>query len=70
MVRRLTVRKPGGVLPRGSRLPKDRGASAVEYALMVAFLVMVMIGSVYALGGTFNDKFTLVVNWLSGTGSP
>jgi pilus assembly protein Flp/PilA len=38
---------------------KDRGASAVEYGLMVAAIAAVIVGIVFGLGtlvsGTFND---------------
>ena len=74
MVPRSTVRKPGGVLPHGSRLRSrrtatsrcgDRGASAVEYALMLGFIVMVMIASFYAMGDAFNVKLAAIVDWLT-----
>lgn len=41
----------------GVRLKVDRGATAVEYALIVAFIVLLMIGGVVALGGSLNTFF-------------
>jgi Flp pilus assembly pilin Flp len=79
MVRGSTVGKPCGVSTRGERVrakrdsaarARDRGASAVEYALMVAFVVMAMIGSFYLMGAAFNVKFTWITDVLAGTVSP
>lgn len=43
-----------------ARLAKmdERGASAVEYGLLVALIAAVIVGAVFALGGTLNDAFT------------
>jgi pilus assembly protein Flp/PilA len=45
-------------------LRSDRGATAVEYGLMVALIAVVIIGAVTLLGGTlktvFNDVATSV----------
>jgi pilus assembly protein Flp/PilA len=48
-------------LVRG-RLPKDtdRGATAVEYGLMVALIAAVIAGIVLTLGGSLHDKFSNV----------
>lgn len=40
------------------RMESDRGATAVEYGLMVALIAVVIIGAVAALGGTLSDSFT------------
>jgi pilus assembly protein Flp/PilA len=37
---------------------KDRGASAVEYGLMVAAIAAVIVGIVFGLGGVVADVFT------------
>lgn len=37
---------------------KDRGATAVEYGLMVGLIAVVIIAAVVVLGGTLNDVFT------------
>jgi pilus assembly protein Flp/PilA len=38
----------------------DRGATAVEYGLMVALIAAVIVGVVAALGNKINDAFTSV----------
>ena len=39
-------------------LRSDRGATAVEYGLMVALIAIVIIGAVTALGGKLSTLFT------------
>ena len=39
-------------------LRSDRGATAVEYGLMVALIAMVIIGAVTTLGGNLKTLFT------------
>lgn len=46
---------------------KDRGATAVEYGLLVGLIAVVIIVAVVALGGTLLDMFTNVVEALGGT---
>jgi pilus assembly protein Flp/PilA len=52
----------------------DRGATAVEYGLMVALIAAVIAGVVYTLGQTlhnkFNDVSTCVANPSSVTACP
>lgn len=36
---------------------EDRGATAVEYGLMVGLIAAVIVGAVFALGGTLNGLF-------------
>ena len=43
---------------RALRRTSERGASLVEYALLVALIAVVMIGAVTLLGGTAKDTFT------------
>lgn len=38
--------------------PDDRGASAVEYGLLVTGIAVVIIVAVFALGGTLSGLFT------------
>ena len=53
------------------RLKKDeKGATAVEYGLMVGLIAVVIIGAVLILGGKLNDLFTLIGNKLPGGGAP
>ncbi|HEX2807679.1 MAG TPA: Flp family type IVb pilin [Kineosporiaceae bacterium] len=40
------------------RQTKDRGASAVEYGLLVAAIAAVIVGAVFALGGQVSTAFT------------
>jgi len=42
----------------------ERGATAVEYALMVALIAVVIIGAVTALGLGLSGKFQAVTNKL------
>jgi pilus assembly protein Flp/PilA len=44
----------------------DRGATAVEYGLMVALIAVVIIGAVTAIGGALNGVFTTVAGALAG----
>jgi pilus assembly protein Flp/PilA len=49
-------------------LKEEKGATAVEYGLMVALIAVVIIGAVAALGTSLNTKFTTVGNAVSGAG--
>ena len=42
----------------------DRGATAVEYALMVALIAIAIIAAVTALGGQLNTLFTSITGSL------
>lgn len=44
----------------GMRANEERGATAVEYALMVALIAAVIIVAVRLLGNNANDKFNKV----------
>ena len=39
---------------------RERGATAIEYALMVALIALAIIASVTAIGGQLNTFFTYV----------
>ena len=43
---------------------EERGATAVEYGLMVALIAAVIITAVTTIGTKLNDKFTTVGNGL------
>lgn len=45
-------------------LKQDRGATAVEYGLIVALIAAVIVGTVVTLGGQINDAFNTVVGSL------
>ena len=49
-----------GVLQMRIEGSKDRGATAVEYGLLVGLIAAVIIGVVATLGGTISDLFTQV----------
>ncbi len=50
------------------RLKKEeKGATAVEYGLMVGLIAVVIIFAVTALGGRLNELFTSIVTELGGT---
>ncbi|HYY10449.1 MAG TPA: Flp family type IVb pilin [Kineosporiaceae bacterium] len=53
-------------LRKVSRQAADRGASAVEYGLMVAAIAAVIVGVVFGLGtlvkNTFNDTCNAIKN--------
>jgi pilus assembly protein Flp/PilA len=40
----------------------ERGATAVEYGLLVALIAAVIVGTVAILGGKVSDAFTTVNN--------
>ena len=49
------------------RLKKDeKGATAVEYGLMVGLIAVVIIAAVTLLGGRLNGLFTMIANALPG----
>lgn len=48
------------------RAADEGGATAVEYALMVALIAVVIIGAVTILGQNADDKFTQVGDAVGG----
>ena len=46
---------------------RDRGATAVEYGLLVGLIAVVIIVAVTALGGRLDTLFRSVVSSLGGT---
>lgn len=49
-----------------ARIASDRGATAVEYGLMVAVIAAVIVVTVIALGDQIHDAFCQVSNNLAG----
>lgn len=47
---------------RGLHSRDDRGATAVEYGLMVGFIAVVIVVSVKAFGGAVQALFDFIVN--------
>jgi pilus assembly protein Flp/PilA len=54
----------------GERMKKEKGATAVEYGLMVGLIAVVIIVAVTALGGRLNTLFTSITTALGGTVTP
>ena len=50
-------------MKRIQRLHTERGATAVEYGLLVALISAVIVGTVAALGGPVMGLFTSVTWW-------
>lgn len=46
---------------------RDRGATAVEYGLIVALIAAVIVVVVATLGSQINSAFQTVVNCINGT---
>ena len=49
---------------------RTKGATAVEYGLMVALIAAVIIAAVMALGGSLSDMFEGITAKLPGGGTP
>jgi pilus assembly protein Flp/PilA len=50
-------------------LNAEDGPTAVEYAVMLALIIVVCIAAITALGTNANQTFTTVSNTVAGTGS-
>ncbi|TSE14942.1 Flp family type IVb pilin [Arthrobacter sp. KBS0703] len=48
------------------RLESEKGATATEYSLLVAFIAFLIIGGVGAFGGALNTWFTDLGTTVSG----
>ena len=44
--------------PRVNRAGGERGATAVAYAVMIGIIALLLVGAVFALGGSLEDAFT------------
>ncbi len=51
-------------------IKRERGATAIEYALIVAFIALVIITTVMAIGGQLNTIFTAIKDAFAGFSSP
>ncbi|MEV8147762.1 Flp family type IVb pilin [Arthrobacter sp. NPDC080073] len=47
-----------------NRLESEKGATAVEYGLLVALIAAVIVGIVATLGGQVNTAFTTISGYL------
>jgi len=52
-----------------TRAREEKGATAVEYALMVALIAAVIIAAVQLIGNSASSKFSTVGTAISGAGS-
>jgi pilus assembly protein Flp/PilA len=52
-----------------SHVNQERGASLVEYALLVALIAVVCIAAVSLLGSSASTKFSALGSAISGSGS-
>ena len=50
-------------------LKDESGPTAVEYAVMLALIIVVCIAAITALGSNANNTFTKVGTTIGGTGS-
>jgi pilus assembly protein Flp/PilA len=50
-------------------MKREDGPTAVEYAVMMALIIVVCITAITALGTNANKTFTSVSNTIGGTGS-
>ena len=56
----LQIRTTDAVRSQRARMSSDRGATAVEYGLLVALIAAVIIAIVATLGGQIRTAFTTV----------
>lgn len=56
----------GMVQNRLSQLGNEKGASAVEYGLLVALIAVVIIAAVTLLGGNLNEIFNDIADAITG----
>ena len=52
-----------------THVKEERGASLVEYALLVALIAVVCIAAVSLLGSSASTKFSTIGSAISGAGS-
>jgi pilus assembly protein Flp/PilA len=53
-----------------ARHAHDRGASAVEYGLLVAAIAAVIVGVVFGLGTLVHDAFSKTCSTINGSVTP
>jgi pilus assembly protein Flp/PilA len=61
------ARRP--LVPLAPRRRHDRGASAVEYGLLVAAIAVVIVAVVFGLGVIVKDAFTKTTDCVSNSGA-
>lgn len=48
-----------------SREEGERGAATTEYALILALVVVILIGTLQQLGGALNNRLTAIINQIT-----
>lgn len=51
---------------RPTRIDEERGASMVEYALLVALIALVAVSAVSLFGGTLSSEFDTIAGSVAG----
>jgi Flp pilus assembly pilin Flp len=54
----------------GELQAREQGVTAVEYALMVAIIALLLVGGFYALFNTVKDRYSVVGNCVSSGPDP
>jgi Flp pilus assembly pilin Flp len=54
----------------GELQAREQGVTAVEYALMVAIIALLLVGGFYALFSTVKDRYSVVGNCVSSGPDP
>jgi Flp pilus assembly pilin Flp len=54
----------------GELQAREQGVTAVEYALMVAIIALLLVGGFYALFNTVKDQYSVVGNCVSSGPDP
>jgi Flp pilus assembly pilin Flp len=65
----LHVSNATDLAPNPAQKHRERGASLVEYALLIALISLVTIGSVRAIGTSANGKFSAINTAMTTTGA-
>lgn len=59
-----------GVAVQSRLVREEKGATAVEYGLIVGLIAVVIIGAVALLGGALDGLFTGITGELTDAGTP
>jgi Flp pilus assembly pilin Flp len=54
----------------GERLAREQGVTAVEYALMVAIIALLLVGGFYALFNIVRNRYEIVGNCVASGPDP
>ncbi len=53
---------------QAAKLRRQQGATAIEYALIVGILAVILVAAFTALGGGIDDAFKTIVDTITGDG--